>query len=177
MLNDGGNQKTYAARIKTHTMDIISRKTRNEFQEFFVTKTLREISSYFENNNIKFSELPEDRNYGGQRRTLVENYYCNFKWADPKEVKNMLNVYEEVLLDLSETENQWNIETNKKWLEKLTRYLLRDGFSLENGKIVSVGQVASFEDLQNATDLLDKKHFNEYIERIKIPFIMTQSLQ
>lgn len=148
-------------------MDIISRKTRSEFQEFFVTKTLREISSYFDNHNIKYNELPKDKNYGGQRRTLVENYYHNFKWDDPKEVKKMLAVYEEVLYDLSETENKWNAEPNKEWLEKLKKYLLRDSFSFENGKIVPIGQIASFEDLQNATNLLDKKHFHEYIERIK----------
>ncbi|MDP4086627.1 MAG: abortive infection family protein [Bacillota bacterium] len=148
-------------------MELISKKTRSEFQEFFVTKTLREIGSYFDNHDVKYNELPEDKNYGGQRRTLVENYYINFKWNDPKEVRKMLNVYEEVLFDLSETVNQWNADTNKEWLEKLKKFLLRDGYSFENRKIVPVGQVANFEDLQNATNLLDKTHFQEYIERIK----------
>lgn len=148
-------------------MDIISRKTRNEFQEFLVTKTLREISSYFDNHDIKLNELPDDKHYGGQRRTLVGKYYHNFNWEEPKEVKKMLNVYEEILSDLSENENQWYADTNKEWLEKLKKFLLKDGFSFENDKIVPIGNISTFDDLQNATDLLDKNHFHEYIERIK----------
>jgi|GEM_PF-5837827 len=55
-------------------MDIISKKTRAEFKEFFVTKTLREISTYFDNHDIPFSELSSG-DYKGERRTLVEGYY------------------------------------------------------------------------------------------------------
>ena len=147
-------------------MDLISKKTRSEFQEFFVTKTLREISRYFDNHDIPFSELPEG-NYGGQRRTLVEGYYYQLDWTNPHIIKKVLRVYEDVLNDLNEFEDQWNRDANKEWLDKLTKFLLRDGFVFENRKISKVGQVANFEDLQNATDLLDKSHFQEYIERIK----------
>ena len=31
-----------------------------------------------------FPELPEGSNYGGQRRTLVENYYHETNWTDLK---------------------------------------------------------------------------------------------
>ena len=148
-------------------MDLISKKTRAEFQEFFVTKTLREISKYFDNHDVPFSELPEGSNYGGQRRTLVENYYFGINWTDPKIVRKVLQVYEDVLNDLNEIEDKWNRDFNKPWLEKLPKFLLRDGYAFENRKISKVGQVANFEDLQNATDLLDKSHFQEYIERIK----------
>lgn len=148
-------------------MDIISKKTRGEFQEFFVTKTLREISKYFDNHDVPYSELPEGINYGGQRRTLVENYYIGVNWADPKIVRKVLSVYEDVLNDLNEIEDKWNRDFNKPWLEKLTKLLLRDGYAFENRKLSKVGQVADFDDLQNATDLLDKSHFQEYIERIK----------
>lgn len=148
-------------------MDLISKKTRTEFQEFFVTKTLREISRYFDNHDVPTSELPEGTNIGGQRRTLVETYYASVNWADPKIVRKILQVYEDVLNDLNDIEDKWNKDLNKQWIEKLPKLLLRDGYSFENRKIVKVGQIADFEDLQNATDLLDKNHFQEYIERIK----------
>lgn len=148
-------------------MDLISKKTRAQFQEFFVNKTLREIASYFNNHDVPFSELPEGSNYSGQRRTLVENYYFGINWTDPKMIFKVLQVYEDVLNDINDIEDQWNNDYNKPWLEKLTKLLLRDGYSFENRKIIKVGQVVNFEDLQNATDLLDKSHFQEYIQRIK----------
>jgi hypothetical protein len=140
-------------------MDIISKKTRSEFKEYFVTTTLREIESYFDNHDIPFTEHPNDTNYGGQRRTLVENYYVGVDWENPSISRKVLNVYQDVLNDLADNENVWNTEQNKVWFDKLSKFLLRDGFEFSNGKLSSVGQIVSFEDLQNATDLLDKIHF------------------
>ena len=148
-------------------MEIISKKTRGEFQEFFGTKTLREITKYFDNHDIIFTELPEGSNFGGQRRTLVENYYTGVVWTDFKKVRNILEVFEDVLNDLNEIEDHYGSNNNKEWFEKLRKFLLRDGFQFDNRKLSSVGQVVNFEDLQNATDLLDKTHFQEYIDRIK----------
>lgn len=148
-------------------MDLISKKTRSEFQEFFVTKTLREISVYFDNHDVPFIESLEANAFGGQRRTLVENYYAAVDWNDPRFIKKILNVYEDVLNDLNEIKDPWNKEINQPWLEKLTKFLIRDGYSFENRKISKIGQIANFDDLQNATDLIDKSHFQEYIERIK----------
>lgn len=148
-------------------MDIISKKTRSEFKDFFVTTTLREISKYFDNHDVPYTEHPENTDYGGQRRTLVENYYTGIDWTNPNQCRKILNVYEDVLIDLRDNRDSWNSDDRRKWLENLTKFLLRDGFAFENGKLSSVGQIVNFEDLQNATDLLDKTHFQEYIERIK----------
>ena len=148
-------------------MDIISKKTRSEFQDFFVTKTLREISKYFDNHDVIFTVLPEGSSFSGQRRTLVENYFTGIIWSDLKEVRKIINVFEDVLNDLNEVEDLWGNDNSKVWLEKLRTLLIRDGFEFNSKKLSLVGQVANFEDLQNATDLLDKTHFQEYIERIK----------
>lgn len=148
-------------------MDIISKKTRSEFKEYFVTTTLREIENYFDNHDVPFTEHSEDANYGGQRRTLVENYYVGIDWTNPNMCRKILNVYQDVLNDLADNKYTWNTEQNKLWFDKLSKFLLRDGFEFSNGKLSSVGQIVNFEDLQNATDLLDKTHFQEYIDRIK----------
>ena len=54
--------------------DIISKKTRLEFREYFVGTTLREISQEFD-----AADVPLDSEYmppeSGQRRSLIEQYY------------------------------------------------------------------------------------------------------
>lgn len=148
-------------------MELISRKTRGEFQEYLVSTTLRQISRYFDNHDIPFTELPEEKLPSGQRRGLVENYYASINWTDFKDVRKVLLVYADILTDIVDSTDSWNLEINKAWAGKLTKLLLRDGYQYQDGKITSVGQITSFEDLENATDLLDKGHFQEYIERIK----------
>ncbi|MEI6950385.1 abortive infection family protein [Paraflavisolibacter sp. H34] len=72
-----------------------------------------------------------------------------------------------MFIELEDITNTWEPEKDKEWLEKLKNSLLRDGYAFENKKLHPVGQAVNFEDLQNATDLLDKAHFQEYIDRIK----------
>ena len=148
-------------------MDLISKKTRSVFQDYFTTTTLRIISNYFDNQDIPEKELPIGVTFSGQRREQVEKYCHSINWADQKEVRKILNVYEDVLIDLIDNFNDSNNDYSKEWIDKLEKFLLRDGYKFENNKLRPVGQVANFENLQNATDLLDKTHFQEHIERIQ----------
>lgn len=148
-------------------MELISRKTRSEFQEYLVSTTLRQIERYFNNYEITLTQLPPEKLPSGQRRGLVENYYASIDWTSPKDVRKILLAFADILSDLGDPAESWNSDFNKTWLDKLTKFLLRDGYHFEKGKISKVGQVTSFEDLENATNLLDKGHFQEYIERIK----------
>ena len=157
-------------------MDIISKKTRSEFKEYFVTITLREIESYFDNHNVPCADILKVETNSGQRRTLVEKYYQDLDWSDSLICRQILNVYEDVLNDLVENKYIWNAEQNKVWFTKLHNFIIRDGYNLSDGKIVSIGQTENFEDLQNATNLLDKTHFKEYIERIKKSIIVDPTL-
>ena len=72
-------------------MDIISKKTRNEFREYFVGMTLREIGTEFDNADVELDEnyLP---NCGGQRRELVEKYYHSIDWKNWRDVRKILTV-------------------------------------------------------------------------------------
>ncbi len=148
-------------------MDLISKKTRSEFQEYLVSSTLREIERYFDNHDIKFTQIPEQRMPSGQRRSHVAQYYESVDWTNPKQVQQVLKVYSDILSDLTSTAKDWNAENNQSWIAKLTNVLLKDGYEFDNGNISAKRQLANFEDLQNATDLLDKGHFQEHIERIK----------
>ncbi len=148
-------------------MDLISKKTRSEFQEYLVSKTIREIERYFDNHDIQFTQLPAEKLPSGQRRSQVAQYYASVDWTNSKQVRQVLNVYSDILSDLTSSTDTWNADISQTWIDKLTKVLLKDGYQFDNGKISIVGQVASFDDLENATDLLDKGHFQEYIERIK----------
>ena len=148
-------------------MDLISKKTRSEFQEFLVSTTIREIERYFDNHDIQFTQLPAEKLPSGQRRSQVAQYYASVEWTNPKQVRQVLNVYSDILSDLTSTTASWSADIGQTWIDKLTKVLLKDGYLFDNGKISIVGQVVSFDDLENATDLLDKGHFQEYIERIK----------
>lgn len=148
-------------------MDLISRRTRSEFEEYLTTLTLREIGLYFDNHDVPFSSLPPNRVLTGQRRSLITQYYQGVDWANSKHVKRILNVYADVLSDLNDLEGSYNVDFKKDWFTRLIKFLLKDGYKFENGRISKVGDVADFEDLRNAVSLLDKSHFQEYIERIK----------
>jgi hypothetical protein len=100
--------------------ELISRRTRREFQKWLVGWTLRTISDLFDNHEVKFISLPEDQLPGGQRRSLVECYYASIDWSNPQDVRRILNVYEDILIEIPATEEEGR--------QKLTRYLEKDGY-------------------------------------------------
>lgn len=158
-------------------MDLISKKTRIEFREYFVTTVIREIDDFFDSQNISFNELPADKVVAGQRRNRVEGYYYAINWEDSNDVRKILNVYEDVLNYLEDNLEDFNGTNFKVWYDKLQKFLFRDGYKLENNKLYSLNiQVVNFNDLQNATDLLDKGHFQEYTDRINKSIIDDPSL-
>ena len=158
-------------------MDLISKKTRALFQDYFTSlTTLRVISNYFDNHNIEEVQLPSEIAFTSVRRAKVEAYCHNIDWSEPIQIRKILNVYEEVLVDLIDSIQDYRRDIEIDWLEKLQKFLLRDGYKFENNKLNPVGQVANFEDLQNATDLLDKTHFQEHIDRIKKSIVDDPSL-
>jgi hypothetical protein len=82
--------------------EFISKKTRNEFREYFVDNSvLRRIEQEFDSADIELNAdyIP---NCSGERRTLVERYYASLdltKWAD---ARKLLKVYENVLTTLAD---------------------------------------------------------------------------
>ena len=60
---------------------IVSIKTRNEFREYFVGTTLRVIAEAFNGAGVR-CDLDYSPSVGGQRRTLVEQYYKTVDWSD-----------------------------------------------------------------------------------------------
>jgi hypothetical protein len=97
--------------------DLISKKTRYEFREYFVGWTLREIEMEFDAADVLL-----DANYepqiSGARRSLVEQYYHSINWTKWKDVRKILSVYENVLNHL-----EGLMESGNEYIEPAFRSL------------------------------------------------------
>jgi len=150
--------------------DIISKKTRCEFREHFVNYYLREIEQEFDAADVAYDEN-YNPNLSGARRSLAEKYYHTINWQDWNDVKKILKVYENTLLDL---ENQArgiafsrNTEWAKKSFESLKRWLMKDGFIYTNGKIIHSGHYSSLQDVSKTTAYFDGNELQWQIERMR----------
>ena len=80
-------------------MELISKKTRNELCEYFVSTTLSKIEVEFDNVDIDCD--PEyTPTSSGQRRTLVHQYYHSIDWSKWADVRKFIQLYENILNDL-----------------------------------------------------------------------------
>ena len=153
--------------------DIISKKTRKEFREFFVDKTLREIEMEFDNADI---EIDSDYvpNCSGQRRTLVERYYHTINWESWRDVRKILTVFENVMVGLEncfDQEPDYFAPDVTEWakitFKSLSKWLEKDGFKYTNGKLVPSEKGADIAELENTVVKLDVPHLKQQIERIR----------
>lgn len=147
--------------------DLISAKTRKEFREYFVGTTLREIEDAFDAADID-ADLDFDPQTSGQRRTLVEQYYHSIRFDDPADVRKVLKVYEDVLLELqTQMEGAWNPEYARDSFAKLSRFLKRDGFEFVNGRLVQLGESVGTQELSTVAERLSVPVLQTQIERIR----------
>lgn len=108
--------------------DIISELIRKAFRESFVkNSTLTKISNYFDEAGVIKADIPEDPSAYGERRILVEKYYCSVDWESSSDVQKVLKAYEKYLLDL--------FMKDKDNLQELIKWLEYDGLRYSRGKI------------------------------------------
>ena len=152
--------------------ELISKKTRNEFREYFVgSSTLRQIEMEFDAADVPFDGAYEPP-MAGKRRSLVEQYYhaVDFtKWSD---VRKVVSVYEIVLSTLEQraghrrglydrhNPDQVTFDSLKKWVE-------RDGFSYKNGQLIPIGKDLHLVEVAQAALKLDAPEIHRQIDRMK----------
>lgn len=151
--------------------DIVSKKTRIEFREYFVNTTLREISHEFDSADVSIDSDFEPQETG-QRRCLVEQYYHTVDFASWKDVRKLLSVYESVLIKLEERMKVPPWGGKDEWAERsystLVKYLERDGFTYNEGRLTSkVNSHPNIEHLSVTANILDAHALKEQIERIR----------
>lgn len=110
-------------------IDIMSEFTRIAFRESYVRNSLlSEISKNFDEAGVMQTYIPIDRVVLGERRRLVEEYYCSVDWKSSSDVQKVLKAYEKYLLRLfSRNKNDEH--------QKLIKYLEDDGFRYSRGEI------------------------------------------
>lgn len=152
------------------TQDLISKKTRNEFREYFVGSTLREIEQEFDSADIK-CDLEFVPSVSGQRRYLIEQYYHSINWADWNDVRNVLRLYENALAYLEEQAKPANnSDKSEKWATKpflsLKRWIERDGFEYKNGRLTPIGNGLQIASVAKVAKKLDAPELHRQIDRM-----------
>lgn len=145
--------------------DLISKKARTELREYFVGTSLREIGTEFDSADVPFDEnyVP---NVSGQRRALVEQYYHAVDWSRWADVRKVLSVYENVLAGLEE-----QAENGQEWASRsfasLKKWIERDGFKYESGKLDPVGKHHALEQISDAVSAFDLPELHRQIQRMQ----------
>lgn len=137
--------------------ELVSRRTRSKFQEFLVSWKLREIREIFDNHAIESIPLSQNQLPSGERRSLVECYYASVDWSNPRDVRRILDVFEDILIEIPTTEEEEK--------QKLVRHLEKDGYVYDHEQIVSRKlDTVLVEAIAKAS--LDTKHLYIYVDRI-----------
>jgi virulence-associated protein VapD len=150
--------------------ELISKKTRNEFCEYFVgNSTLRGIEQEFD-----AADIPWDEQYkptvSGARRSLVAQYYHSINFTNWRDVRRVLMLFGNVLGELEEQAKDAN-NSNKQIavnnFQSLRKWIERDGFQYQDGKVTPVGQHASLQDVHTVAGTFDAPELHRQIERMR----------
>lgn len=149
--------------------ELISKKTRYEFQEYFVVKTLREIEVDFDT-----ADVPLDADYApstsGARRSLVQQYYHAVDWAKWEDVRKILVVYQNVLAELDQRSQDsagLNVEYTKKTFESLKKWIEKNGFEYRNGKLSPIDKTALLPEVHTVASKFDAPELHRQIDRMR----------
>lgn len=150
---------------------ILSKKTLNDFREFFVSDgTIRTISDAFDAADIPWNEHHQP-NVSGQRRTLVEQYYSALDLTKAADARKLLSVFESVLSRLEDQAEISFSSHDKTWsknqLDSLSKSLRRDGYIYKNGVLCPGLSAPSLDVLNTAAIELDAEHLLRQIRTIR----------
>lgn len=146
--------------------EMLSKKTRYEFQEQMVGWTLREIEAEFTNADI-YKEDNYVSNLSGQRRSLVDEYYHAIDFTDWYQVKRLLNVYEEVLNCYQRALQAGESWPDKRRFDTLVRLLEKDGFRYQNWRIIPNANSVSTAQAKNIAQELNLDYIQTELGRIE----------
>jgi hypothetical protein len=154
--------------------DLISKKTRQEFREYFVSTTLRVIADEFD-----AADAPCDSAYdspvSGQRRGLVEQYYHSVDWTKWSDVKRILAVFENVLSSLESRatgrDSLYADQASKEWalnkFNALKKWIERDGYRYESGRLIPVGRSLDLSEFSTTATRFDIPELQRQIDRMR----------
>jgi hypothetical protein len=145
-------------------VDLIHLRTRNAFRETCSDfAVVRQICQAFENEGFDAAtdESPPRGWYGpGQRRGTFDRYTCRVDWTDPRQVRRILNVFEEILGWLDN-----NDEHSARRRNELYGHLTRDGFQVDANGHIRTSVLAAVAEL-DLSGLREPAAIMEHLERI-----------
>jgi len=113
--------------------ELLSKPLRDEFREVLTNFSLREIDSIFDAGGL-MPNTAFTPNVGGQRRSLVEQYYANIDFSNRSDVTRLLRVYEELFFRLGpKTEND---DRAVEQATRLKRRIDHDGLKMQSGRFL-----------------------------------------
>lgn len=147
------------------TPDLINKATRNEFREVLVGFVLRDIDMIFEGAGLS-PKTDYNPPIGGQRSSLVEQYFANIDFGSATDVQKVLAAYEEILLRLERSSETW--PEAKQTIKDLLRRMERDGYRYENGRFVVLPHRQSplVKAIQDHAAVFDLDGLHRQIERL-----------
>lgn len=138
--------------------ELLSPQTRKEFREWMAGWYLREIDDAFQ--NAGFHVDPDFTTpLSGQRRSLVDQYLHAIDFTDWGHVSRLLRIFE-TILDAAETSNT---ESHKK----LLRCLERDGFTIEEHRIVPKGGRKTIRGVEQMATHFDAGYIHTQVARME----------
>jgi hypothetical protein len=152
--------------------DIISKKTRNEFQEYFVGRTRREIEHAFD-----AADVPRAENFvpveSSVRRAEVAMYYHTVDFSKWTEARRVLQVFENVLTELEHVANDPDIYEQAKsiariQLANLAKWLRKDGFEFRQSRLVRIGDAANLAEVSETAGRLDAPELVRQLDRLRV---------
>ena len=144
------------------TRQLISKKTRNEFREFLVSWTLREIASEFEAANVGV-DLACRPDVGGQRRSFVEQHYHTLDFGKAADVRRLLAAYA-AIIERAEGNlaSAFDHGAAERAVANLKAVLLKDGFEYKSGSVVAAAAEtrAALEDPRTISEVTRRAIFD-----------------
>jgi hypothetical protein len=144
--------------------ELISKTTRNEFREFLVGYTLREIEMTFDAGGLTPLK-GYDPQVDGQRRGLVECYYANIDFTSVTDIKKLLAVYEEVIENLHQVAER-NPDAPNVTMNALLRRMEKDGFRYQGGRFVADAVNAAIVHAPSLVQLTEDS-IQEHVEKAR----------
>jgi hypothetical protein len=155
--------------VSNAVSDLISPKTRLEFREYFVSTSVARVDDAFALAAIPLREH-FDPPCSGARRSRVEQYYVSVDFANWRDVRRVLVVYEHVLDELEHEvahgEDPWK-QYAVKTLDSLLRCVRRDGFHWVDGHLVPASKRSQLRDLHDAITAANAPELAQQLSRLR----------
>jgi hypothetical protein len=136
--------------------DIISKKTRYELAEYLSGFVLREIDHECEAVDMK-PDLSHDPQCSGQRRTLARQYLHALDFTKDADARKFLALCENLLN---------GAPSDSVFLREFPKWLRKDGFVFENGRIATVAHVTALSNVRSIALEFNADHMQEQITRM-----------